>query len=176
MEIIDSKYKDIEATYGKAAVEFARKIMSVFAKSRGVDHVLWNSIRQMYSEGEIVIYNYGTPTEELKGKILVQRGDFVSEDEPYTRNAAFGFITDDGIPIFAEVPFSLYEWNGEVNSIATALLDMGRSFHNELVTDHSRKWNANNSFNMVRSLEIANRLVLEADKNVSLSDEVNAEL
>jgi hypothetical protein len=162
--LIDDKYKQIEASYGKEAVRFIRKVMSIFARARGNDSVLWTTILKMYQDGEIIVFRDDEDVEKLRNKILLKPAVAKRYQEGYLEHAAFGFINEQGSPIFADMPFSLYKWEGEVNSLITSILDLGKAFHIETISDITRRSGANESFNLFNSFQITNRL----------SDRINA--
>lgn len=155
-ELVSAKYASIGATYGPEAAEFAMKIIGIYAKGRGVEGLIWNEVLGLYTQGEIVVYEDAAQVEDLKGKILLRHA--VMQEEDYKVNAAFGFLDTNKTPVFAEQPHSLYEWDGSVSSLTTAILDIGKDFHGRMVSDPVKLSTANNIPLMVRALNITNRL------------------
>ncbi len=42
-------------------------------------------------------------------------------------------VVEDDEPHFAELPHTLFWWDGNVNSLTTSILDLGRSFHDRII-------------------------------------------
>jgi hypothetical protein len=159
MKLVENKYKTVELTYGHEAVKFVRKLMSLFAKARGVDSVLWIALKEMYASGEIIEFKESNDHSIYKNKIILKKGLVSKKDlTDYIQNACFGFVNESNELVFAELPFTLYEWNGEINSLTTAIIDIAQALHGETIEDSIKLRRANMAFNLVRSMEIANRL------------------
>jgi len=79
-ESIGNKYKAIEEIYGKEAKDFVKKLIEIFAKSRGQEAPLKYQLLDLYNTGEIVPYEEGQSTDGLQGKILLKHGEVEEKD------------------------------------------------------------------------------------------------
>ncbi len=156
-ESIGNKYKAIEEIYGKEAKDFVKKLIEIFAKSRGQEAPLKYQLLDLYNTGEIVPYEEGQSTDGLQGKILLKHGE-VEEKDYWGPNAIFGYVDRQGIAHFAEVSRKLYEWDGKVASLTTAILDLARSFHEKVIENEKKHNYANRPEVLIRGLIYANRL------------------
>ncbi len=157
-ESIADKYTAIEALYGREGLAFAKKLIGAFAKSQGDDAAIWSELSNLYRIGEIVPYEEGIPSKQLQGKILLKHG-IEKDSEDYEPNAAFGYIDSQGNAQFADVSTDLYQWDGRVSSITTALLDLAQTFHRSVISSEQHLVHVNDPIVLItRGLFIANRM------------------
>jgi len=153
---IEAKYERIRQSYGDEGVLFVRKIMGVYAQARGNDTLLHTGINRLYEAGEIIVFG-DQDSISLRDKILLKH--LTCDEKGYTENnAEFGFINAENVPVFAEQSSDLNNWDGTVDSVTTSILDIARSFHEEIITDPRKLKLANHPRLLVAALQAANGL------------------
>lgn len=163
-EIITEKYRAIRETYGPEAESFAKKIIAFYAKGRGRDSFIWEAVLSSYKNGEIVPYSEELVLEDVRDKILLHHG-IARSDGDFEVDSAFGYVDSNNTAIFAEIPS--YDWDGTVTSIATSILDIGKSFHDQLIPEGIKHRAANNHLLMINALGIGNRLSLSIQRGIA---------